>query len=341
MSYSPRTLHPFAISLSLCLCALSVENAYAHDEPELGVPQEVEPAPLPVLANFSPFELSMIGLATAGAATIQIGGHAIFGDPIPGMSAPHPRSVDWRVSRWANPEPDPDTQWLRAIPDLAGYVLPAGIIGYYSIGAVGALFERDFIFEDGRHEFIAFLEAFYWTVLTVNALKFTVGRQRPYSVRPDVDAEAFGIDPSEQNLSFPSGHSASAAAASFFLFHDLSDSLVSETLAEAHPVVRWGLGYALPLVSAAGMTWVVMYGRIRDQRHWLSDTLVGAGIGLGFSSFFYTMHFDENGEPRRRRVTDAKEESARVEHSLSPTFASFGAQRGDRTPMGVTYRLVF
>ena len=78
---------------------------------------------------------------------------------------------------------------------------------------------------------------------------------------------------SEQLLSFPSGHSTAIAATSFFLAADLSDHLVSGPLKAKGPVTRALVGRVLPYVSAAGLSWLVMYSRIKDQRHWLSDTL--------------------------------------------------------------------
>ena len=54
----------------------------------------------------------------------------------------------------------------------------------------------------------------------------------------------------------------------------------------------------MPMVVASGLTWTVMYSRIKDQQHWLSDTLTGALIGSAFATLFYTLHFDELGQPR-------------------------------------------
>ena len=98
-------------------------------------------------------------------------------------------------------------------------------------------------------------------------------------------------------LSFPSGHSTAIAATSFFLAADLSDHLVSGPLKTKGPVTRALVGRVLPYVSAAGLSWLVMYSRIKDQRHWLSDTLTGGLIGVGSALLSYHLHFDAAGRP--------------------------------------------
>ncbi len=175
------------------------------------------------------------------------------------------------------------------------------------------------------HELLAFTEAFAWTMIVTNSLKLIVGRARPFTVREDIDTEAVGEPEKEYFLSFPSGHSASAAATSTFLALDLSDHLVHHTLKDSHPALRYGVGYGAPLLGAVGVSWTVMYSRIKDQRHWLSDTLTGAMIGAGFSSLFYVMHFDRQGQPRKRHELDeevASQDDAIIQESYMAPVAT-------------------
>ncbi len=310
--------------------------------PSFAAAQQREEVP-PLTENFSPAELTLTGLVVAASLPLTFAGPEIFGDPIPSMGPPDPRSIDWRYSEHVTPEGsfDPDSQWLGGVPDYAGYVLPAAAFAYYATGTIGAGISDDFFLRDQKHELLAFTEAFSWTMVVVNGLKLIVGRRRPFAVRPDINPDAVGESESERFLSFPSGHSASAAVTSFFIFHDLSDHLFAHTFADAHPVVRWTVGRGVPLVGAAGLTWMVMYSRMRDQRHWLSDTLVGAGIGLAFSSFFYTLHFDDEGNPRRRHVDEESDTAgSALQHNIHPMVGLRAAQQ-QSAPVGLTYRLVF
>jgi membrane-associated phospholipid phosphatase len=97
-------------------------------------------------------------------------------------------------------------------------------------------------------------------------LKGTIGRARPYM---DVDnprdfgfLRGFG---SEDYRSFPSGHTVMAFAAA---------AAVSETADKWWPRATW---YVTPMLYggavAAGLS------RMYDNKHWASDTVIGAGIG--------------------------------------------------------------
>lgn len=278
-----------------CLAALFVMTA----APSAFAQQETLPEDVPLRENFSPTQMTIVGAGFAGAVFFQFFGSDVFGHPSPGMGPPAEDSVDWRYTHHVNPNPDPSKKWLGGVPDLGGYFLPAGAMSFYLTGTIGAGVSDDFFLSTRKHELMAFTGAFSWSMVTVNALKLIVGRTRPFAVREDVDPDAFGEDEKEQYISFPSGHSASAAATMTFLALDLSDELFHGALADASPAVRYGVGRALPIITGAGVTWMVMYSRIRDQKHWLSDTLTGAMIGAGFSALFYSRHFDHEGNPRR------------------------------------------
>lgn len=322
-----------AVALCAALTLLAPASAWAQSGEVDAAPSEVR-----LLENYSPFDLTMTSVAAAGTIFILAGGgEHVFGSPHPGMGPPTEQSVDWRFTHWANPTPDPTRQWLGGVPDYGGYAMPALAMGFYATGALGHAANDGFFLRDQKHEAVAFAGALGWTMLTVNTLKFMVGRTRPLAVRGDVDAEAFGVHEGELNLSFPSGHSASAAVTSTFLFLDLSDYLVHEVFADSHPALRHGVGWALPLAGAAGLTWTVMYSRIKDQRHWLSDTLTGALIGSGFATIFYVMHFDDTGQPRRRR--QLAEDTASDASAL--ITSSYLAPMPGAGPMGLSYGFQF
>ncbi|MFN8652457.1 MAG: phosphatase PAP2 family protein [Gemmatimonadales bacterium] len=91
---------------------------------------------------------------------------------------------------------------------------------------------------------------------TVALLKFGIGRRRPFSAE---DQYTFGPF-SKADASFPSGHTMTA----FALATGVSD--------EVHSVpVTIGM-YTL----ATGVAW----SRMNDNKHWLSDVVAGAAIGI-------------------------------------------------------------
>jgi len=250
------------------------------------------------MSSFSTGELSLSAGALIGLGLLSWRGEAWLGPRGPSMGAPAEGSNDLRFSRWSNPNFDPSQQWLGGGPDLLGYVAPALTLTYYVGGSV---------ISGGRgwagahpHEALAFSQGLSWAMFSTTFLKHLVGRERPYiarGARGELDASLVEMSESEQLLSFPSGHSTAIAATSFFLAADLSDHLVSGPLRGSAPVTKALVGRVLPYLSAAGLSWLVMYSRIKDQRHWLSDTLTGGLIGMGSALLSYHMHFDGEGRP--------------------------------------------
>lgn len=282
----------------------------------------------PITENYSPLELTVFGIVSAGALTLMLGGDKIVGAPSPSMGPPSRASADWRFSEWANPNPDPTTQWLGGAPNIGGYALPVITLAFYGAGTLGSAFSSDFFIGDTSHELIAFGESLAWSMLVVNSLKFGVGRERPFVAKARTGSSAprdqWDIPKKEDNISFPSAHAAAAAVTMTFVTLDLSDHLYHYTLRDQPGAIRWGVGRLLPALAGASVTWTVMYSRIKDQQHWLSDTVVGTLIGTTFATIFYTMHFDEQGDAKgfiNNCVSCKKKASSQ---SFFPTILSNG-----------------
>ena len=75
---------------------------------------------------------------------------------------------------------------------------------------------------------------------------------------------------------------------------------VHGALKDHSPIIRYILGRILPYATATALSSLVMYSRIKDQQHWLSDTLVGALIGAGSALLSYRIHFNQYGQVRSR-----------------------------------------
>ena len=67
-----------------------------------------------------------------------------------------------------------------------------------------------------------------------------------------------------------------------------------------------GVSLALPLCAAVvtyGMATTVGLARIDNNKHWASDVLVGAAIGMFLGNFVYSLHFDDGGVFRDGNLT--------------------------------------
>lgn len=103
------------------------------------------------------------------------------------------------------------------------------------------------------------LESWVMTELIVQGFKYSLQRHRPrYSSSP---FEFDGPGYSKENVSFPSGHSASAWGLLPAYALEYSD----------HPWVAGGL-YAVALSTS--------WSRVHDDWHWSSDVVFSAGLGL-------------------------------------------------------------
>ena len=103
-----------------------------------------------------------------------------------------------------------------------------------------------------------------------SAMKGVFGRGRPYLTPQDPNPDDWGFmrgfKPNDGYRSFPSGHSVAAFAAA---------AAVTAEMSKWSPDTRWIVGTAM--YGGAGM---VGLSRMYNNRHWASDVLVGAAIGI-------------------------------------------------------------
>jgi membrane-associated phospholipid phosphatase len=124
--------------------------------------------------------------------------------------------------------------------------------------AMSAAFLRD---RDGYQETVSLLEAGVYSTLTAEALSYAAGRERP-------DATTSPNEWRQGGDSFPSVH-ASAAFAVGMVF--------AESGNDEYRWIRRIVGYGV--AAATG------YIRVRDNVHWLSDTVAGAALGVATARF--------------------------------------------------------
>lgn len=122
----------------------------------------------------------------------------------------------------------------------------------------GALFFRD---TDGYRETWALLEAGILSSATSETLRFAAGRERPDETLSPNQWRKGGT-------SFPSLHTTAAFAVGM---------VFAESGGDEYRWLRRILGYGI----AAGTAYI----RVRDNDHWLSDTVAGGAIGLATARF--------------------------------------------------------
>lgn len=119
----------------------------------------------------------------------------------------------------------------------------------------GLLFNKKHLRETGQ----ILAEAMLCTGFYTQILKFTFGRARPYTGdgNTDIDLFEFAFDSDENAL--PSGHTSIAFTVAAVLSERIDNIYTS-----------------IALYSLASLT---AYQRIYDDKHWLSDTILGAALG--------------------------------------------------------------
>jgi hypothetical protein len=178
-------------------------------------------------------------------------------------------SLDPKIKEEVNYQHSPSLDKATGFGEKYGSISYAGIFagGMY---LTGKIFGNKSIATTGR----MLTESVLYTGLAVSLLKYTVGRSRPYTNEGPVTMFTYSFQ--EANVSFPSGHTATAFAVSTVLANRIDNPIAT--------VALYGL---------AGFTG---YQRIYDNKHWFSDVFVGAAIGYFIGSSI--VNSEENRESK-------------------------------------------
>jgi len=146
-----------------------------------------------------------------------------------------------------------------SVGNVWAFAAPAGAVFYY---AMQGWFADD---EHAMQKAGTYAEAAAFSLIATGLLKVATGRERP--VAPGTNNDQFHPGSfNDARTSFPSGHVA------------LAFSVLGVLSAERE--MPW---WALPLAAVGGG--VTMFARIRDKRHWTSDTVAAALVGLSIGRF--------------------------------------------------------
>jgi membrane-associated phospholipid phosphatase len=143
------------------------------------------------------------------------------------------------------------------------YLQYAPIAAVYALNALGV---------KGRNDFVNRTAILIKSEFLVGVLTYTL-KQITAVPRPD----------SGKPTSFPSGHTAQAFAAATFMAKEFG-----------HKNIGYSIG-AYAIASGIGAM------RVMNNRHWVSDVLVGAGIGILSTNIAYLTHQHRWKNKRSRR----------------------------------------
>ncbi|MBC7793582.1 MAG: phosphatase PAP2 family protein [Clostridia bacterium] len=141
---------------------------------------------------------------------------------------------------------------------------------------------------------IVLVETFFATQLTTNLFKYSMRRARPSQYRASTD-----ITIAEEQLSFPSGHTAGVASAA---------TAYTYAFVKRHPG-----NSANYLVGSIGAVLTILTGYARAQagRHFYTDVIAGAALGVAIGYLVPSLH-SVNGNPRSENATMTASERPRA-----------------------------
>lgn len=235
----------------LLALTLAIPRASAADD--LAAP----PAPAPPAPRLQPiaYDWTVDGIVTGGlvVSTVTL---LLLSDQLAPLQCKWcvPGKIDGDLSRsaaWSNP------QAANTLSNVMQVAIPVGVMGY------GLL--QGYLLDDpasGWADVLLVTQATSVAMLANVIVKYSVGRARPYvwQGNPDLYPGA-----SEANGSFFSGHTTFAFAVV------VSGSTLF--FMQGMPGAPWVLGVGLAAAAFTG------YLRIAANQHYLSDVLVGAGVG--------------------------------------------------------------
>lgn len=120
------------------------------------------------------------------------------------------------------------------------------------------------------------VEAILFNGIVTQGLKMTFGRSRPGFDDGHYDFSIFEFENEDDNHSFPSGHTSTAFAITTVLSERVNNTYAS-----------------ILLYSLAGLT---AYQRVYANRHWFSDTVIGAILGTAIGKKVISLHTDLGDE---------------------------------------------
>ncbi|MDY7225264.1 phosphatase PAP2 family protein [Hyalangium rubrum] len=241
------------------------------------------------------FNWTRDGLITGAGAVLWIGSEALFKDDLaPATCRWCDRAPDGtdrlnRLDRWgrglagSTPEARKRADTWSNIVDFG--LLPAGVLGAQYALAHGSGADRRIFFEDAG----IIIESAVLAAVLNQTVKFIAGRERPFvHVLPE-DEKGLTAHPTDNNLSFYSGHTTLAFALV------VSAGTVAELRGYKHRGWIWAVG--LPVATSVGLL------RMGADKHYLTDVATGAVMGTAFGLAVPLLLHGRREDPRPQETT--------------------------------------
>ncbi|RKH35093.1 phosphatase PAP2 family protein [Corallococcus sicarius] len=222
------------------------------------------------------FDWTRDGVITGAAGVLWISSESVFKSSLAPAQcrwcdrAPDGTDTLNRLDRWGRglagntPESRKRADTWSNVIGFAG--LPLGVLGAQYAAGRSSGASREFFAQDAT----IIVESAVIASVVNQAVKFTVGRERPFVHQLPDDAKGLTAHPTDNNLSFYSGHTNLA----FSMV--VSAGTVAALRGYKHQGLIWGVG--LPLAASVGLL------RMGADKHYLSDVLTGAVIGSAFGA---------------------------------------------------------
>ncbi|AGC44318.1 PAP2 family protein [Myxococcus stipitatus DSM 14675] len=256
-----RTLIP-SLALSLLVALVPATPALAQS-----------PDDAPKLHELR-FDWARDGIITGTSAVLWISSEALFKEDLaPAECRWCDRAPDGtdrlnRLDRWGRGlAGDTDASRHRAATwsNILGFgAVPLGVMGAQFALVRSSKAPDRFFAEDAT----IILESTMLAILANQAVKFIAGRERPFVHVLSADQKPLTEQPSDNNLSFYSGHTSLA----FSLV--VSAGTVAALRGYEHQEWIWAVG--LPLAASVGLL------RMGADKHYLTDVAMGAILGSAF-----------------------------------------------------------
>lgn len=159
--------------------------------------------------------------------------------------------------------------------DIFPHLLIASRLGY-TLGQTFILNEK-FDKTHIKHTLI-FYKSLVYTNLVTEIFKGLIHKQRPDN---------------SDSRSFFSGHSSTTFAASTFIYREVKDFLESWEVTQKNEFLKNSFT-AISFAGLYGWSSYVGLSRMRDNKHYLADVLIGAAVGTLISNFVYDKYFGKS-----------------------------------------------
>ncbi len=138
-----------------------------------------------------------------------------------------------------------------------------------------ALLLDDHLHKNDLKHTLVFYKSLVYTNLITEFIKAIVHKDRPDNT---------------DSRSFFSGHSSTTFAASTFIYREIKDFIGSWDVTQKNEFLKYSLT-TLSFASLYGWSGYVGLSRIRDNKHYLADVVIGAAVGTYLSNYLFDSYF--------------------------------------------------